>query len=343
MGPLLVGLLLARGQGQPVPKGKNAGAQLTQDQEFAKAKALANNKFRKLMTDAKTLSVDFEVHQAGNPVPGHGNLTLVKPYKLYYHLVWGPEDYTYTIHNGMATEIDKNNKVYDEYGVPGWFAPEANGSDWMSSYFPAVFISDQVLLPPNCFDASGHVAKYGIASGDQEAPKRNVLTFSNYKFDAAVPDSKFTVPVPAGLSAFSTPRNAPPLQIGEALPNLHLIDSSGRPQDLIRALGGKPALVALLDQHCSPSMASIPLLKETKGVPVIVLNGGGGKGLNTAPLTSYFDPAGTIPHALRAPMTPLYYLVDGTGKITNVWYGYDRDDPSKFSKQISEAVAEMHG
>jgi hypothetical protein len=339
---ILICLLLA--QGQPLPKGAGrAQGQVTaQDAEAAAKRAAANNKFRKLISGTKTLSVDLDVQLEGAPPIGHGTFVMASPDKLYFHLTIGKGDYTYAIHNGQAIEIDKGQKIYDEYAVAGLGEPEAYSSDWAVRYFPTVFLSEQTVLPAKFFDASGLVTRYVFNTQVGEKIVKTTVNFSNYKLDQPIPDSRFVANPPAEFDAVSTPRPAPPLQIGEILPAVHLTDGHGHATDLVRALGGKTTLVALLDPQCAPSISAVRFLKSVKDVPILALNdSANGKGLATSPLATYFSPAGGIAKVLRTPMTPLFYLVDGTGKISNVWYGFNSDDPAKFSKQVTDALAQL--
>ena len=326
MGLLIAAFLLASATPQ---KDKGPG----QDPAWLARRSAANTKFRKMIDAANTLSVDMDIKQIGNPVDGHAVLVLKRPNKLYYHMQWGNAAYTYTILNGQATEVDLGTKTYDEYAVPGWTAPEANGSDWVGSFFPTVFVTSELLLPPDCFDEQGHVTHYAIGSGD-EVTEKNSITFSNYRMNEPVSDSKFKQTVPVGLSVYGTPRPAPPIQINGKLPDVKLNKGT-----LVEAIGGSHALIALLDPSSAPCVASLKVLKNVKGTKVIVLNANSkGSGLLAGSLRTYYDPSGNLEDALRAPMTPLYYFVDGKGKVLNVWYGFDRDNPKKFADQITAAI-----
>lgn len=336
MGPLLASIALF---GLTKPAQTNPGQGETP--EFLAKRSIANTKFRKLVSGAKTISVEMTIKQNGNPVPGQAVLILERPDRLYYHISWGPDTYTYTILDGHATEVDLANKVYDEYDVPHWTAPEANGSDWMSSFFPSVFVNESLLLPPNCFDDAGHVVHYAIGSSDDGQLKKNVISFENYKFNQTVPLSRFRQTIPAGLSVYGTPRPAPPYQIGERLPNIKIAGSSGK-TELLHVLGDKSALIACLDPYSPPSVASIKVLENLKGTPVIVLNSNPKTHLAAGKIPVYHSASGDLLDAVRAPMAPLFYLVDGKGKVRNVWYGFDRGNPSKFADELSAAVANVH-
>jgi hypothetical protein len=338
MGLFIAALLLGNGHVH-----KNVLLGQGQSPDTMAKRSAANNKFRKLLSNAKTLSVQMDINQVGNPVVGHAVLELKRPDSLYFHLAFGSDEYTYTILNGQATEVDLGNKVYDEYAVPRWSAPQANGSDWVGSFFPTVFVDDGVVLPTDCFDDQGHVIQYAIGSGDTNDTKRNAITFKNYKVNEPIPDAKFKLAVPTGVSVFSTPRPAPPFQIGEVLPNVAIFGPNGKSVHLVQVIGGKHSILALLDPESLPCRASIGVLKKVKGVGVIVLNAEPkGAGLKSG-LPTYHDPAGRLANALRAPMMPLYYLVDSGGKVIAEWYGFDRHHPEKFADQLSATIAKLHG
>jgi len=310
--------------------------------EYLAKRSAANNKFRKWFSTARTLSVDITINQVGNPVPGKATLVLERPDKLFYNLKWAKDDYTYTIDNGVATEVDLGQKSYEVYDVPGWSPPEANGSDWVTSFFPNYFVDDKILLPPDCFDSEGRVSHYAIGSGTDTGFHKNTVTFANYKINMPVPESRFKQTIPAGLSVYGTPRPAPPIQIGEVLPNVSVVSATGRKTTLMQALSGKQTLVACVDPDCAPSMASLSLLKKLNKPSVLVLNLNPKNGVKLASLPVFHSSSGNLMDAMRAPMTPLYYFVNGSGKVLNVWYGFDRDQPSKFADQIKEAVKAAH-
>ena len=319
-------------------KAKAASISQGETPEFAAKRAAANNKFRKWFAPLQSLSVDITINQVGNPVPGKATLVFQRPGQLFYQLKWGKDQYTFTIDNSVATEVDLREKSYDVYDVPGWTPPEANGSDWVVSYFPSYFVDEQIRLPPDCFDGEGRVSHYAIASADEQGQHKNSLTFSNYKTNISIPESRFQQSVPAGLSIYGTPRPAPPIEIGRMLPNVALVNSKGAKTTLVQALSGKPTLVACLDPQCGPSIASLAVLKKLNKPGVIILNTGAkGSGIRTT-LPVYHDTSGKLAREFRVPMTPLYYLVGPQGKVVNVWYGFDRDDPSRFRSQIEEAV-----
>jgi hypothetical protein len=311
-----------------------------QESDSMAKRAEFNSKFRRMVTGARTLSVQLSIKQEGNPIPGHAVFMISRPNKLYYHLTWGKDDYTFTVVNGRATEVDLGKKVYDEYAVPGLTGPAGNSSDF-NSFFPAVFVREEVVLPAQSFDDSGHLKAYAIGSGAQG--DKNVITFSDYKLNAPIPDSKFVPNIPAGLTAHQIPQPAPPIQIGSSLPDLRLVDNSGKPATLVQAIGGKHAIVAYLDSTCQPSVSALAALQKIKGTQVVVLDASPKGNLKTGSLPAYHDPKGSIGAAIRAPMTPLMFLVDSRGNVVNVWYGFDRRNPKKLAGQLTQALADLRG
>ena len=58
-------------------------------------------------------------------------------------------------------------------------------------------------------------------------------------------------------------------------------------------------------------------------------------------LPVFYDPKGAIGTAWRVGATPMFYVLDGKGKITNVWYGFDKNNAGKFATQVSDAVSDL--
>src|SRR4051812_38914949 len=106
MGLLVAAILLAQGQVPNVPHAPGESATQAPSADFLARRSAANNKFRKFLDGAKTLSVQIEVKQDGVPDVGHAVFILSRPGNLYYHFKWGKNEYTYAIDHGKATEID---------------------------------------------------------------------------------------------------------------------------------------------------------------------------------------------------------------------------------------------
>jgi hypothetical protein len=338
MGPILLALLLTSPQAKPVPKGPGAKAAMQrQVQETHNEDA---NRFLMFVRSIKTLSVHMSLHRPDRPTDGEADLVLARPGKLFYHLTWGPEDYTFAILNGQAIEIDRGIKLYDTYPSPGWQPPEANGSDWVDSCFPMPFVNESDLVPKGSVDAESHLTTLNFSEGDP--PVKTTLKFSDYKTNFDIPDSKFAVKPPAGFSAYSVDRLVPPHSIGEVLPPASLADGSGRSVTLGGLLHGKPGLIAIVDPESEISLGSLAVVKKVKGIKVLLVNlNPAVKGFRAGSIPVLHDPQGKIGTDWRVGATPMFYLVDGKGKITNVWYGFDRNKADRFATQISDAVGDM--
>lgn len=298
------------------------------------------NRFILFVRGAKTLSVHMSLHRPDRPTDGQADLILARPAKLSYHLTWGPEDYTYTIYNGQGMEVDRGIKLYDEYPVPGWQPPEANGSPWVDSCFPVPFVDESLLVPSSSVDADGHLSAFAFTAGDP--PVKTIVKFSDYKTDFPVSDAQFMLKPPVGFSAYSVDTPVPPRAIGQTLPSATLVDEGGRSSSLDQLLAGKPTLIAVLDPESQPSLNSISVVKTVKNVKVIVVStGASSKGISAGSLPVFYDPKAGLANAWKIGATPMFYLVDGKGKITNVWYGFDKDKSGRFATQISDAVSDL--
>lgn len=300
---------------------------------------IANQRFRDFVGAQKSLSVHITLHRKDIPGDGAADLIMVSPDKIFFHLVWGREDYTYTVEAGRATEIDRGGKLYDEYPVPYAGAPTANGSYWVLGFFPTVFVDPNVILPENSIDANGKITQYTVRVGDP--PASVDLIFSDYKTGITVPESKFQISPPAGFVSYSTQDLPPPLEIGQKLPNVTLSHAGSRDTNkLSEELSGKKSLVAILSPDSKPGIASIPTLREIKGARVVIVNlKPSGTGIQGGALPVLFDPQGGVEKALRAYRSPTFYLLDESGKITNVWYGFSRARKGLFAKQVKEALS----
>lgn len=336
MTPILFLLLAASPQLKPVHKGPAAKAQVAQGAAGANT---ANNRFLKFLLGAKEVSVHMALHRQDRPTDGQADLTLQRPGDLFYHLTWGPEDYTYTVHNGQAMEIDKGIKLYDEYPVASIQPPEANGSAWVATCFPQPFASEDVQLTEKSVDANGHLLKWGTSDDNGVL---TIITFTDYKTNETQPDAKFTLKAPIGYSCYEVQRLAPPVQIGRELPDVSVTKPSGGTGSIKEMLAGKPTFIAVLDPKSEPSVDSVKVLQQVKGLPVMIVSTGSASGLNAGPLPVY-SAGPELVSAWRVNLTPLFYVIDAKGKVTNVWYGFNKDAPNIFATEISDAVSEVTG
>ncbi|MEA2551843.1 MAG: AhpC/TSA family [Fimbriimonadaceae bacterium] len=303
----------------------------------------AYDRFVEYLNAAQTLSVHIEFRRQGVDAPGHADLTIVRPDKLRFEVKWGTEDYTYSVVDGHAVEVDRSTKTYDEYPVrQGLPCPQATASSWVTALFPEIFTSKENRPPASGIDDAGRITTYAIVSGDPAV--KTDFTFSEYKVNEAVADSAFALAAPLGYRSVTTARFPPAWQIGEQLPmGLLAKTGSNEPVDILQSMSGKPAVIAVLSPDCPPGLASIPMLKAIKNAQVLVFNVDvKGKDIQTAPMPTYYDPKGEMYNLVRAPLTPLFYLVDGKGKILNLWYGFDRTKPEALAKQIETAVASIN-
>jgi hypothetical protein len=329
MGPIFAALLL------------NSHRDVRQDPKNPSPVQIANRRFRDFVGAQKSLAVHMTFHRKDVPVDGKADLILLSPDKLYYHFVWGRDEYTYAVSGGRATEVDRGGRLYDEYPVPYAGAPEASGSPWVGAFFPSAFIDPNVTLPAKAIDAGGKITHYTVNVGNPAVAVN--ISFSDYKTGVVVPDSKFQVSPPAGFVAYSTQRVPATLPIGQKLPNVQLSSAGTKSSTkLVDALNGKPTLVAVFGPDSDPGRASLPALVELGSTRVVILNlAATGEGIEGGTIPIFYDPQGKLAGALRAYRSPTFYLVDGSGTITNTWYGFAKSKQDLFISQVKQAVSEQ--
>ena len=201
-------------------------------------------------------------------------------------------------------------------------------------------MNESDLAPPGSVDAQHHLTTLNYVDGDP--PVKTTIKFSDYKTNIPVPDSKFMLKPPAGFSSFSVRKVTPPHGIGETLPPATVVDGSGHASKFGSLLHGKPGFIAIVDPTSPPSLSSLAAVGKIKDINVFIVNlnaSGTGVKLGSAPILH--DPSGKLASDWRVGATPTFYLVDGAGKITNVWYGFDQSNSSRFATEVSDAVGDL--
>jgi hypothetical protein len=171
------------------------------------------------------------------------------------------------------------------------------------------------------------------------------LRFSNYAVNNPVDTKLFFTEPPAGYSPETLTDDVEPPYVGEAVALTGMAPlAGGAPADLRSAFGAKPLIVAVVAPDCAPShdvlgsLASIGKEVERKGGALAAIWTGRPK---SAPrgLAHYVDPSGKAMERLRAPGTPLVLMIHASGRVTQVWFGYDPANRGDFEKEVLEAVS----
>jgi hypothetical protein len=148
-----------------------------------------------------------------------------------------------------------------------------------------------------------------------------------YTFPSSVSPSEFALQIPLGYQPFALPRELSPLQKGKMAPLAGWKLAGGQTVNLLDQSGRKPFLLAVVDGQ-KPSQSAFAALHQLKSkLPVALV----GPGLLR-------DPDGTRLQQLSPPGYPMFYLVDGSGKILNLWLGFDPAKSDQFQQEVTDGA-----
>lgn len=169
-----------------------------------------------------------------------------------------------------------------------------------------------------------------------------VWTIRDYRTIPSPTWTAFYTPLPKGY----VPYSMPPLteiriSVDDAFPAVTW-KTAGSTLDLKAAAGGKPEVIVITAPDCVPSQKALASLREIKAdVPGV---GFEAVSLARSPSEAHglpYDATGKASAAIGETSTPLFVLVDGTGKIRNLWTGFDPNSVGEFTKEISAAVKKL--
>lgn len=140
------------------------------------------------------------------------------------------------------------------------------------------------------------------------------------------PASRFAFTVPDGYSPFSLDLIPGPAGVGSTFP------LQGWAGGDLTGKVAKGGLIAILGTDSEPSRRAGAALAKIRaaGTPVVAL--GDAKGV---PGTEGYDPNGNLLERLRVPSTPVFFKVDGKGKILAVWLGFDPTASDAFVREAT--------
>lgn len=144
-------------------------------------------------------------------------------------------------------------------------------------------------------------------------------------------DRLFTFALPDGFSPFSLDLIDGPIGVGKRFPLQGWTSASGGTVNFSRRLP-KGGLIAILSADSEPSRRAATALGRIKSAGTPVLTLGDAKGV---PGVEGYDANGRLIEALSVPSTPVFFKVDGQGKISAVWLGFD---PAKAGEFVKEAT-----
>jgi hypothetical protein len=175
-------------------------------------------------------------------------------------------------------------------------------------------------------DSEGKILSLRRKTASQMGTQELAWKFSDYKKLTDISERSFEAQIPLGFKPHSVQRLARPLPIGAATPTSGWIQN-GKPIDLRAAAGHKPFLLIYTESDSIPGQAAVKWSKGLSGLPVFVIAPGG-----------ISDPDGKRLNLLRAPGSPMFYLIDGAGKVKKLWFGFDPDQATEFKSDVLQAA-----
>ncbi|MGV3618035.1 MAG: TlpA family protein disulfide reductase [Fimbriimonas sp.] len=278
-------------------------------------------------------------------------------------------DYLCVITPQGMTELDRIERAYDEqpYTSPG--NPPSRMVN-VSNLFPRWILAPDLrkIFPPTATFTSLGQRTIGGVSGEvvrgvnkdeeggehqleavidaQGAPRYLLVSgqsrMGSYRMDwtidrikpiAPPPSSTYAFKIPDGYSPFSLDLIPGPMGVGNKVPLTGWRAAAGGELNLGQRLP-KGGLIAILDRESQPSRRAAGALARirTGGVTVVTLS----SDTSAAPGTDGYDPTGKLLDGMGVPSTPAFFRVDGTGKITAVWLGYDPAKSEEFVREVTK-------
>jgi hypothetical protein len=175
-------------------------------------------------------------------------------------------------------------------------------------------------------DGQGEITRYRIKSVGPQGSSDLIWNF-NYSFPSHLSLASFLTPLPLGYLPYALPPEPTPLQVGSMVPSQGW-RMGGQTVELLDLAHHHPFLLAILDDQPPSEMAREILALHN--LRVLVVGRGG-----------LADPSGDRLRLLNPPGAPMFYLVGGDGKVTNIWLGFDRSQSGSFIKSLLDAMAKQ--
>jgi hypothetical protein len=198
-------------------------------------------------------------------------------------------------------------------------------------------------------DEKGRLLECVTTYGGGGPSQIRTLTFKNYRANQALSEASFRTPIPKGFTPQTLPADAFPVNFGERMPldGWKPVSGSG---DIKTLAQNKVLFVAIGDPNCEVSVraaktvASLAKDVEAKGgISVAICPASSSPQPVYTTIPNFYDPTGKIYPRLRAPGTPMFFLVSPKGLVTRVWYGFDEAQAAEFVKDALEWVDPKKG
>ncbi|HWD38087.1 MAG TPA: hypothetical protein VG944_04510 [Fimbriimonas sp.] len=321
----------------------------------------AFGRYRAFMAAHQSFQVSFSTKLNGHDL-STGSITVQRPQRLLFRARGGRANYSISSTEAGYVEIERGTKTYEE--LPSLhrlatYPSEISGMAYSTLPTPLLFPDLRTI-----FDRTTDVTS--SAAGDRlhisartmmgkmdawaDVDSKGRLTyfrkktvptrgggadyewhFKPFTFPANLKLKDFLTTLPVGFVPYALPRMEMPLQIGKPAPTNGWTTPNGRQTvDLAAVAGHKPFIFAVLDTDSAASLGALAFLKTIQdGTPVFWTGNGG-----------YTDRSGRLLALLNPPATPMFYLIDGQGKVAKLWLGFDSSHRAAFQAEVLKAVQE---
>lgn len=311
------------------------------------------------------VALRFKVTMRGQDLPGEG--VVDHRDRLFMAYKAKDLDYLCSITPKTYLEVDNTQKMYEEFDGPPHVMIADSHLTFANQYFPIWYISDDLtkMVPskaPRVLEAKETVDGTSCdrvkVTIDGEQPEQ--LEFSidgkgmlrrvvrtplgmgaagsiSWTVSSATPmkstdEAKFGLKIPLGYVPYSIPTVHGPLEVDNPFPMTGWTANAGGTLDLKKTLGPKGGLIVIEDDS-EVSRRAGSTLDHFKGMPMVVLSAGSKRLAGT----QGYDAKGSTIKAISAPGYPLFAMVDGNGKITKLWMGFDPDAAASFEAEVRDA------
>ncbi len=337
----------------------------------------ALDRFSSFVRKTPVMSVDLQVQMEGYPTAGKGLLVFSKPSKAHLKVDWPQHGYEFIANGANRVEIDHAERTYFEFRGGG-LVPPGEVSMTAQYAFPSYFVSGDLrslfpqgvkfradrkivqgssVLTPISASVSGitgtmKVVAYVDQAGKLASVKTDLdnddgrrvwtVTYSNYRLGTSA--STFVVAPPKGYSPDRLQTPIPGLSVDDDFPAKDWQNANSGSS--LSSLRGKSYLAIYVRPGCEPSKQAVKEIEAIgstlakSGVqPIVLVQGAKNVAQSFATrLPRYYGATPTAVGNLRSPGTPTLYLVNRTGKLERLWYGFDREQPKQYNSDILSAA-----
>lgn len=311
------------------------------------------------LKNADKLSVKFTVTSPQFQGVGKGSIVWRRPREQAYAVTWGQGSASYRQNPKEEIEINRVARLYVTYPGPLRLAtPPGTASALTITSYPAVLVQGglrEAMGPGTVFklkssaggvdtviahldgpvsydlevdiDAKGRPSRIRNVAKSAEGTRDLTWTFSDWDLSPKLEPSMFAASVPDGYVPYTLPVQATPPEVRSKAPDC----------EPVRWGKGKWLLLAFVnDERPSTELvAAWPrfrrIVTARKGVDAFIAGGAG----RPRGSSRVFVDTGRLADAWRVPGWPFLVLVDPTGKIAWLGFGYRRES----EKQILDSLA----